>query len=80
MYTGQSCNCYIDDEMAQDLDTITEQDSLLISNKQLLQQLDDQQAAITSAVERLEQTLEGIWPIDIPYYEYKFFEVYFMGQ
>ena len=54
--------------MAQDLDTITEQDSLLISNKQLLQQLEDQQAAITSAVERLEQTLEGMWPGQLIYH------------
>ena len=46
--------------MAQELkDTIKERDDLLISNKQLLQELEDQQTTITSAMERLEQSLEG---------------------
>ena len=49
--------------MAQDLDIIKERDNLLVSNEQLLQELEDQQATITGAMEKLEQTLEGKWPI-----------------
>ena len=53
------------EEMAPELkDTIVkERDNLLISNEQLLQELKDQQTTITNTVERLEQSLEGKWPV-----------------
>ena len=61
------------EEMATELkDTIIkERDNLLISNEQLLQELEDQQKTITNTVERLEQSLEGKWPVYVlPIYVY----------